>query len=167
MANTLIISPQQPENEPLCFEVDEYDKYVFPYEDEVPEGLYYALIKKVENSETKYHDPCFDVCLKLLSIHQPYAYDNGHINKLTYHYIRQRYKLSSEPARKFRNSMHAIGFPKKFTADDLENTTATIYLEYCHSCKIGNVSTWKKDDTDLSWFTADEAVDDGIQEEET
>lgn len=164
MGNSLIIGAQTPNNKPLIFEVNEYDKYVFPYEEEVPEGTYYAQIKKVEPSENKYHDECFDVYLKLLPPNQAEALQGGWISTLTYYYIRQRYRSNSGPAQNFKASMVALGLPSKFSADDLEGTTATIQLEYSNNCGLGKVKAWEYLEIAADWFTADED-DDEYQED--
>ena len=156
MLNSIIIGDKVPNNEPIIFETDEYDKHVFPYEEEVPEGLYYAMIKKVENSQNTYHDPCFDVCLKLIPIHQPKAWENEQIDELTYYYIRQRYKKGSIPARKFCDNMYAMGLPKKFTSHDLEGHIAIINIEYIKNSKLGRIESWKSTKLTADWFIDDE-----------
>lgn len=160
MLSSMNIGGQTPQqnNEPLIFEVDEYDKYAFPYEDEVPEGKYYAMIMKVENSQNKYDDPCFDVCIKLLPFYQPQAWNNEQIDELTYHYVRQRYKKGTAVARRFQDDMHSIGLPKKFTGQDLEGKIAIVQLHYNNS-KLGGIANWKASELNPTWFADDEEQD--------
>lgn len=142
--------------EEIVLEYTDSDKYVFPFENKVPEDCYYAMITVVEKSFNKYSDPCFDICYKLVSNKDLDALDAGYIDKLTYYYIRQRYKIGSEPARKFTSAMCEGGMPPKFRLSELIGYTEYIRLTYARDGCIGSITERIVSDIDPAYFTDDE-----------
>jgi hypothetical protein len=143
-------------SEEIVLEYSDSDKYEFPFEDKVPEGCYYSMITVAEKSFNKYSDPCFDICYKLVSNKDLDALDAGYIDKLAYCYIRQRYKIGSEPERKFVRTMCESGMPAKFKLSELVGYTEYIRLTYVRDGCIGSITERITSDIDPAYFTDDE-----------
>ena len=142
--------------EEIVLEYTDSDKYEFPFEDKVPESCYYSMIMYAEMSENKYSNPCFDICYKLVSNKDLDALDAGYIDKLAYCYIRQRYKIGSEPARRFMRAICEGGKQTKFKLSELVGYTEYIRLTYARDGCIGSITERIVSDIDPAYFTDDE-----------
>ncbi len=142
--------------EELVLEYNDSDRYEFPREDEVPEGCYYSMIMYAERSENKYHDPCFDICYKLLSVKELVAWEAEPTTILSYHYIKQRYKIGSEPARKFMRAMYEGGKQTKFKLSELVGRTEYVRLVYERDGQIGSIAQRRYSEIDPAYFSDDE-----------
>ena len=144
------------EEKEIIFEYSELDKYDFPKEEAVPEGNYFSIIKAVESSYNKQHDPCFDVYYKLLAFKDVQAWGNGLIDERPYYYIKQRYKHGSTPARAFIQAVRKGGMPLKFTSSQLIGYTERIRLAYERDGGLGSIIERIPDKIEPEYFTDDE-----------
>ena len=138
----------------VVFECDEFDKYIYPKEDVVPEDWYYSMIVGVRNDKTSKGEDCIDVFHKLLTKREMYRYEQEEIASVNYLYIKQRYKRGSDSERKFINAMKANNLPKKFSGDDLIGIIEAIKMEYSQS-GWGNIVEREPNHIDPAWFEDD------------
>ena len=144
------------ENDDFILTYDELDRYDFPTEDAVPEGYYLAKIVGAVKSENKYGDPCFEICHKLISRKDYDAWAEGYLERFSYSYIRQKYKIGSSSARKFMNDMIKGGMPQSFKLSELVGYTEYIKLEYDRRNGFGNIVERKRQHLSDDYFTDDE-----------
>ena len=85
-----------------------------------------------------------------------YRYQNERIDTLNYHYILQRYKKGSQPARKFISAMKNQGLSKISSPKDVVGLKEIIKLEYQSQSSLGSFAHREPVEICDSWFTADE-----------
>jgi len=152
-----LISASKPSNDTFEFEYDEYDIYLFPYEKDIPEGYYHSRVEHISNSQNKYGDACVDVCYKIFPTRMTSQWENGYINKISYFYMRQRYKRDSDPFRRFLKAMKEAGklTNSRISYADLIGLKESIHLTYkrdgCIGSIIERIPTGLSDD----WFADD------------
>lgn len=140
----------------VVFECDEFDRYMYPNEEDVPADWYYSMIVGVRNGKTSSGQDCIDVFHKLLTKREVYRYDIEEINSLSYLYIKQRYKRGSDYERKFIVAMREHNIPTKFTGDNLVGIIEGVKIEYSKN-GWGNIVERKPNCIEPAWFEDDVA----------
>lgn len=142
----------------ICeFEFDEYDVYLFPYEKDIPEGYYHSRVEYISNSQNKYGDACVDVCYKIFPTRMIDQWKNEYIDKITYFYMRQRYKRDSDPFRRFLKAMKDAGelTNAKISYADLIGIREGIHLTYQREGCIGSIIERTPSNLSDDWFNDD------------
>ena len=152
-----LISASNPSNDTLEFEYDEYDMYLFPYEKDIPEGYYHSRVEHISNSQNKYGDACVDVCYKIFPTRMASQWENRLIDKITYFYIRQRYKRGSDPFRKFLKAMKEAGklTSAKISYADLVGIKEAVHLTYQRDGYMGSITDRIPTKMADAWFFDD------------
>ena len=142
------------DNSTVVFECDEFDKYRYPNEEEVPADWYYSMIVGVRNSKTSNGQDCIDVFHKLLTQREIYRYEHEEIDCVSYLYIKQRYKRRSESEGNFKTAMKKYGLPRNFTGNDLVGIIEGVKIEYSKS-GWGNIVKRDANTISSDWFYDD------------
>ena len=138
----------------IVFECDELDYHDFPIEEDVPEGIYAAMIMGFQNHKDKFKNQYTDVCYKIFSDLAFMKWTNKIADQITYSYIRIRFMNESDDIKRFRVAMSALCQKKKFTSNELIGTIVLINLAYRGK---GEAFVEKYKHTDLNdlWFVDD------------
>lgn len=114
----------------IVFECDELDDYDLPKEEDVPEGLYAAMIIGFQNYTDRFKNHYIDVCCKIFSDIAFIRWTNRVADQITYSYVRIRIKEDGDEKRQFRAAMRSVCKKKKFTSDELIGVILLVNIAY-------------------------------------
>ncbi len=117
-------------DEEIILECDEMDSYDFPKEEEVPEGFYASMIMGLRPYRDRFNKHYFDVCYKIFSAIMYNQWNEGHIDRISYFYIRQRCRFGSDEERRFRAAMRPICESKILNKDNLVGVIEIFKIQY-------------------------------------
>ena len=138
----------------IVFECDELDYYDIPREENVPEGLYAAMIMGFQPHRDKFKNQWIDICYKIFSDLAFTKWENKITDQITYSYIRIRVMESSDEERQFRAAMSNLCKKKKFSSDELIGNISLINLAYRGKGEAF-IKNYKHTLLDNLWFVDD------------
>lgn len=138
----------------IVFECDELDYYDLPREEDIPEGLYAAMIMGFQSYADRFKNQYIDVCYKIFSDLAFMKWTNRVADQITYSYIRIRVMKDSDEERQFRASMSKLCNKMKFTIDELIGTISLINLAYKGKGEA-LVEKYKRTELNDLWFVDD------------
>lgn len=136
----------------LILEVDEFDTYDFPREDVIPEADYLAIIVEAKTVKKSYQATHYDVYFDLIKYHDWQAWNSGYRDSVPYYHMVQRFKLDSQPEKKFRSYVSAKLGSAKFTLKKLIGLTGAFKLVYTAKSEIGSIGQYYQAEVDSEYF---------------
>lgn len=147
-------TPTNANDTSIVFECDDMDYYDISREEDVPEGLYAAMIMGFQNYTDKFKNQYIDVCYKVFSNSSYERWTNRIDDYITYSYIRLRFISGGDDKRRFCAAMSNLCKKKKFTTDELIGSILLVNLAYGRN---GEAFVQKYKSTELNdlWFIDD------------
>lgn len=136
----------------LILEVDEFDEYDFPREDIIPEADYLAIIVEAKAVKMSYQVTLYDVCFNMIKYQDWIAWDRGYRDSAPYYHMKQRFKLNSQPEKKFRSYASAKLGSTKFSVKKLIGLTGAFKLAYSAKSEIGGIGQYYDIEVDSECF---------------
>ena len=136
----------------LILEVDEFDTYDFPREDIVPEADYLAIIVEAKTVKKSYQATHYDVYFDMIKYQDWEAWRKGYRDSVPYYHMVQRFKLDSQPEKKFRSYVSAKLDSAKFTLRELIGLTGAFKLVYTAKSEIGSIDRYYTLEVDEDYF---------------
>jgi hypothetical protein len=126
----------------LILEVDEFDAYDFPREDIVPEADYLAIIVEAKTVKKSYQATHYDVYFDMIKYQDWQAWNSGYRDSVPYYHMVQRFKIDSQPEKKFRSYMSSKLGSARFTLKKLTGLTGAFKLVYTSKSELGSIDRY-------------------------
>ena len=141
----------------LILDTDDFYMYDFPYEKEIHEGDYFALIVEAKAVKKTHEVTHYDIYYKMIRYNDWRSWNEEYIDSVPFYRMIQRYKIDSQPEKKFRAVMVEKLEGGRFQLSKLIGLTDAFYLQYTSNTNLGSIGKRYSKDIDADFFDIPES----------
>lgn len=145
------------EDDDLILDTDDFYMYDFPYEKDIPEGDYFALIVEAKAVKKTYEVTHYDIYYKMILYNDWCSWNDEYVDSVPYYRMIQRYKIGSQPEKRFRAVMAAKLGSGKFQLSKLIGLTDVFFLQYTSNSNLGSIGKRYNKDIDADFIDIPES----------